>query len=119
MISISQPPFPEAEDILRPKSNGILNLLQVNISEMVHLRTLLPHLLHRELLTQIEKDHLNNEYLAQDGKLLSLSTYIQNKGKSSLARFYLCLMDTWGLQGVQQHYDMAIFLRKRSEHLQL
>ena len=82
---------------------------------MVCLRTLLPYLLHRELLTQIEFDHLNNDFLAMDGKLLSLSTYIQNKGKTSLARFYLCLMDTWGLQGVEQHYDIAILLRKLSK----
>ena len=82
---------------------------------MICLRTLIPYLLHRELLTSIEKEHLTNDWLPLDSKLLSLSTYICNKGKSGLARFYLCFMDTWRLQGLEQHYDMATLFRKHSE----
>ena len=108
-------PFKDAEKILREKSVVILNSLQVNISDMISLRTLIPYLLYRELLTTIEKEHLTNEWLSLDSKLLSLSTYICNKGKTGLARFYLCLMDTWGLQGLEQHYDMATLFRKYSE----
>ena len=101
--------------MVREKSVVILNSLQVNISDMISLRTLIPYLFSRELITSIEKEHLTNDWLPLDSKLLSLSTYICNKGKSGLARFYLCFMDTWGLQRLAQHYDMATMFRKYSE----
>ena len=101
--------------VLGEKSSVILNSLQDNMRDMICFPSLLPHLLHRELITEIERNKLTDPSVKLDSKLLSLSTCVCNKGKTGLARFYLCLMDTYGLQGVKQHYDVAILLRKLSE----
>ena len=61
-------------------------------------------------------DFMSNPHVPKDSisKMLKLNTYICNKGKTGIdiARFYLCLMDTWGYQGLHQHYDMATMVRK-------
>ena len=104
---------------MKPKQlERLLSECSIEIHALLHIETVFPHLVQKNLLTEGEKNKLcslSSAFLSDEAKITFLvGDVLPKKGKTALPRFLDCLECT---AGGTAHIELAEIIREKANKL--
>ena len=93
---------------------AVLNKLLLDFHRYLNTPALVKYLVDKCLLTDGEKWALTVKPLGPQEKTLQLQQILMKKGENALFEFYLCLLESYGLEpGLKEHYILVQIIKRK------